>query len=476
MERIKGRLGFGCMRLPLTDGEVDIPAFCDMVDLFIKSGFNYFDTAHGYIDEKSEGAVRRALCERYPREAFVLTDKLTGSYFKCREDILPFFESQLQECGVDYFDFYLMHSQNKSSYEHFKRCGAYEVAGELKASGKVRHIGISFHDTAEVLAKILDEQPQIEIVQLQVNYLDYDSPSVQSRLCLEECKRRGIPVIVMEPVKGGRLASLPEEAQALLDKAKMGSAASAAIRFAAGCDGVVLVLSGMGSMDMVRDNARALSDFRALDEGEQKTLERVRKMLEAESLIGCTNCRYCVKGCPAGIKIPDLISCYNKTKLGDWCGKYYYERHTDGAPKPNDCIGCGACEDICPQGLDIRRILLDIHNMYDNEADESDDGTRNNKAVDLDKETDENDASIAEGLEDKADGILYTVQNTLLGERESLYSDIPATMESPDGFRRIVKHMTRRNLALKFIKNPRILLTIIGITMAIIVLISLFKG
>ncbi len=369
MEKIKNGLGFGCMRLPLVDGEVDITAFSSMVDAFMAGGFNYFDTAHGYIDEKSEGAVRRALVERYERESFVLTNKLTGSYFKSQEDIIPFFERQLELCGVTYFDFYLMHSQNAESYEHFKQARAYETACRLRSEGRVRHIGISFHDTAEVLSHILDEQPEIEIVQLQLNYLDYDSPSVQSRLCYEVCRKRGIPVIVMEPVKGGRLADLPSEAQAVIDALDGGSAASYAIRFAAGLDGVKVVLSGMGSLDMVRENVGFMQDFKPLSESEFDAISEVKKIIESKQLINCTNCRYCVAGCPMGIKIPDLISCYNQTKLnGDWSGKYYYGIHTKNSQPASACIGCGACEHICPQGLEIRGILRDISELYEDDA------------------------------------------------------------------------------------------------------------
>ncbi len=459
MKKIKGRLGFGCMRLPLTDGKVDIKAFSQMVDCFMDSGFNYFDTAHGYIDEMSEGAVRRAVVERYPRDSFFLANKLTGSYFKSRKDILPFFENQLKECGVDYFDLYLMHSQNAKSYEHFKSNGAYEEACKLKEQGRVRHVGISFHDTAEVLERILDEQPDIEIVQLQINYLDYDSPSVQSRLCYEVCKRRGLPVIVMEPVKGGSLANLPEDARSVLDSLG-GSPASYAIRFAAGLPQVKVVLSGMGSADMVSENVGFMKDFKPLDEGELRAISKVREIMNAKHLIGCTNCRYCMAGCPAGIKIPDLISCYNQTKLfGDWSGEFYYGIHTNGAALASECIGCGACEDICPQSLEIRNNLRDIATLYER---------------DTEKDAPKEDRKrLTERVEDALDETLYKIQNALYGERKSLKTDIPATMETPDGFRRIIRYATRRNIGLKLIRNPKFLLTIIGIIVAIVVIASI---
>ena len=213
IEGIGKNFGFGCMRLPMQGEEVDKEQFCRMIDLFLSEGFCYFDTAHGYLQGKSELAIRECLAARYPRERYILTDKLTAPYFKKKEDIRPFFESQLAACGVEYFDFYLMHAQSKDVFEHFKRCQAYEEALALKEEGKIKHFGISFHDKAEVLEQILKEYPQIEVVQIQFNYVDYEDPAVQSRRCYEVCRKYGKPVIVMEPVKGGNLVNLPEEAK-----------------------------------------------------------------------------------------------------------------------------------------------------------------------------------------------------------------------------------------------------------------------
>lgn len=211
-ENVKKNFGFGCMRLPMKDGEVDKAEMCRMVDAFLARGFNYFDTAHGYLGGKGEIAVRECLAERYPRDAFILTDKLTGSYFHSEADIRPFFESQLKACGVEYFDFYLMHSQNKEIFEKFRACNAYETAFALKEEGKVRHVGLSFHDRAEVLDEILTAYPQVEVVQIQLNYVDFEDAAIQSRLCYEVCRKHGKPIIVMEPVKGGTLVNLPEDA------------------------------------------------------------------------------------------------------------------------------------------------------------------------------------------------------------------------------------------------------------------------
>ena len=266
MDRIQKNFGFGFMRLPMAGEEVDISQTTKMVDAFLEAGFNYFDTAHGYLQGKSERALKTCLTSRYPREKYILTNKLTANFFQTEEDIRPFFESQLEACGVDYFDFYLMHAQGAGNYPHFQECHAYEIAQELKAEGKVRHVGISFHDSAEMLEKILTDHPEVEVVQIQFNYLDYEDPAVQSRRCYEVCRKYGKPVIVMEPVKGGNLVNLPEEARAVLDALHGGSPASYAIRFAAGFPGMLMVLSGMSTLEQVEDNLAFMKDFQPLNE------------------------------------------------------------------------------------------------------------------------------------------------------------------------------------------------------------------
>lgn len=374
-QEIKGRLGFGCMRLPLLgDGQVDFAEFSSMVDYFLDSGFNYFDTAHGYLEGKSETALRECLVKRHRREDYILVNKLTSGFFKKREDIRPFFESQLQACGVDYFDIYLMHSQQRGIYSKYKECGAYEEAFRLKAEGKVRCVGISFHDNAALLEQILTDYPEIEVVQIQFNYADYEDPSVQSREVYEVCRRHGKPVIVMEPVKGGNLARLPERAEQVVRELGRGSAASLAIRFAAGFEGIFMTLSGMGSMDMMRDNVGFMKDFRPLDEKELSAIEEIKAILKSKSLIDCTACRYCVDGCPAGIKIPDLFSCANNKKIfeGDWNPAYYYGVHTAKGGKASDCIGCAACEGVCPQHLPIRALLAEVAETFESGDGEED--------------------------------------------------------------------------------------------------------
>lgn len=361
-ENVKKNLGFGCMRLPTQNGEVDIVEFSKMVDAFIKSGFNYFDTAHGYLDGKSERAIQACLTSRYPRDQYILTNKLTNFYFKNQEDIRPFFEKQLKCCGVDYFDFYLMHAQSAEIFKMFKACRAYETALELKAEGKIKHFGISFHDTADVLEQILTEYPQIEVVQIQLNYVDFNDPAVQGRKCYEVCRKFNKPVIIMEPVKGGNLVNLPAEALKVIRDLNGGSTASYAIRFAAGFDGVMMVLSGMSNMAQVQDNISYMQNFKPLNHTELAAIEQVVEIFKSGNLIPCTACRYCVAGCPKTISIPDLFACLNTKNLyHDWNADYYYnEVHTKNRGKASDCIQCGKCEKACPQHLQIRNLLKDV--------------------------------------------------------------------------------------------------------------------
>ena len=367
MDKVKKNFGFGCMRLPMNGDQVDIAETTRMVDEFLAQGFNYFDTAHGYIGGKSELALKECLTSRYPREAYSLTDKLSDSYFQTETDIRPFFESQLEACGVDYFDFYLMHAQNADNFKKFKACRAYETAFALKAEGRIRHVGLSFHDRAEVLDQILTEYPQIEVVQIQFNYLDYDDIAVQSRKCYEVCRKHGKPVLVMEPVKGGSLVNLPEEAKKVLDNLHGGSPASYAIRFAAGFPGMMMVLSGMSDLEQMKDNLSYMRDFKPLNETELAAVNKVQEIFHKMNMIPCTACRYCVEGCPKQISIPDLFAIMNIKQLHhDWNADYYYEEvHTAPGRRASDCLKCGKCEKICPQHLPIRKLLEEIAKEFD---------------------------------------------------------------------------------------------------------------
>ena len=365
---IMGKFGFGCMRLPMINGEVDMPQFCEMVDAFLSSGLNYFDTAHGYLDGKSELALRKGLTSRYPRNKYILTNKLSTHFFTREDQIRPLFEEQLRACGVEYFDFYLMHAQDKANFEKYKKCRAYETALELKKEGKVRHFGISFHDRADVLDRILTEYPQIEAVQIQFNYVDYEDPSVESRKVYETALKHGKPVIVMEPVKGGSLVNLPEEAQQVFDALRGGSNASFALRFAAGFDNMMMVLSGMSTIGQMQENISFMADPEKLNDEETAAVNRVREIFTSLNMIPCTACHYCVldNDCPKDIRIPELFSCYNlKTTFQSWNQDYYYTINTRGHGKASDCLKCGKCEKICPQHLPIRKLLEQVAGEFE---------------------------------------------------------------------------------------------------------------
>lgn len=351
-EKIRKNFGFGFMRLPMTGEDVDIPQTKAMVDAFLKNGFNYFDTAHGYIGGKSELALRECLTSRYPRESYVLTNKLSGNYFNTQEEIRPLFQQQLDACGVEYFDFYLMHAQSAQRFQQYKQLRAYETALELKAEGKIRHLGISFHDKAQVLDQILTEYPQVEVVQIQFNYVDFEDPKVESRKCYEVCRKHGKPIIVMEPVKGGSLVNLPETAQRIFDRLNGGSYASYAIRFAAGFEGMMMVLSGMSSLAQLEDNVGFMGDFTPLNAAERDAVDKVCAIFRNQGLIPCTNCRYCTEVCPQAIAIPDLFACLNGKRQSQEA-----DIRTINGGMPSDCVRCGRCEEICPQQLNIRELL-----------------------------------------------------------------------------------------------------------------------
>ena len=373
---LKKNLGFGCMRLPMKGEEVDYEEFNKMIDAYMDAGFNYFDTAHNYISGKSETAIRECLVKRYPRESYILVNKLTNLFFEKEEEIRPVFEEQLKACGVEYFDFYLMHAMNRERHIKNKENNAYKVVAELKKEGKVRHMGISFHDTAEALDAILNDCPQIEVVQLQFNYADYESARVQSRLCYEVCQKHDKPVLVMEPVKGGKLVNLPEEALAVLEEVQKEvtgesegdavenaikySPASYAIRYAASFDNIIMVLSGMSNMEQMLDNLSYMKEFKPLNENEMEAIAKVQKILREQDNIPCTGCRYCIDGCPKKIDIPALFEYFNEKKQKDLpkdAARYEALTTGSGNGKASDCIKCGKCEKECPQYLKIRELL-----------------------------------------------------------------------------------------------------------------------
>lgn len=360
MAEIKGKLGFGCMRLPMKDGEVDKDRFDEMVDAFIGAGFNYFDTAHGYIDGKSELAICESLTKRYDRDAYVLADKLSNWCFDKEEDIEPLFERQLERCGVQYFDYYLFHAMNHEAYEKHKRCNSFEIVKKLKEQGKIKHIAMSFHDTAEYLDYILTEQPCMEMVQLQFNYLDYDDPTVQSKACYDVAVKHGKKVIVMEPVKGGALVNLPQRAKDALTTLGEGSEASYALKFTTSFPEIALVLSGMGDMDMMNDNINSLTNPVPYTDAELDEFAKVREIIREIKQIPCTSCNYCADVCCANVAVSKVFAIYNlylsakisRSEASEQLSKYH--------DNISGCIKCGKCESNCPQSIKIRDWLEKI--------------------------------------------------------------------------------------------------------------------
>lgn len=366
------KLGFGLMRLPLMDPadttKIDYERVCRMVDKYLAAGFQYFDTAAPYHGGgHSEVAFRECVVKRFPRDAYTITDKLSFFIVNKAEELEDFFAGQLERCGVEYFDYYLFHAMNKERLELAERIGAFDFVEGKRAEGKVRHVGFSFHDTAEVLEEFLTRHPDMEYVQLQLNYADWDDPEVQSGKCYEVCRKFGKPVIVMEPVKGGLLANVPEEAKTLLKKADPNqSVASWAIRYAASLENVVMVLSGMSNEEQLADNISYMQDFRALSETEREMIGQAAAVIKEKERIACTACRYCVDDCPKKIPVPDYFKLMNKiSKFGEGqipAAKAAYAQQADsaGSGKASDCIKCGKCEKHCPQHLPIRKYLEDV--------------------------------------------------------------------------------------------------------------------
>lgn len=366
------KLGFGGMRFPQQDPEkpesIDQEQVNRMVDAFLEKGFCYFDTAYVYHQGLSEGAFRQALA-RYDRDRYLIADKMPTFSVTGPEQYAPIFQEQLERCGVEYFDYYLLHNLNRHTYENTEKFGGFDFAARMKEEGKVRHWGFSFHDTPELLEKILTRHPEVEFVQLQLNYVDWDSPIVEAGRCYEVAKKHGKPVIVMEPVKGGGLAKdLPEDCKALLTEYHPEkSCASWALRFAASLENVMMVLSGMSSLEQMEDNLRTMDDPEPLNEEEKKIINQVRARINEAIKIPCTHCNYCTDTCPQKVDIPGYFAIYNGLQQFKTLDHhtFQYNRQIVGHGKASDCIACGQCEAHCPQHIEIIERLKDVAETFE---------------------------------------------------------------------------------------------------------------
>ena len=370
------KLGFGLMRMPLLDktspADVDIEQVKAMVDRFIEKGFTYFDTAWMYNGFASEGVAKTALVDRHPRDSFTLATKLHSGFFNSLEDRDKVFTAQLEKTGAGYFDYYLLHGIEASSLPKYEQFDCFNWLLDKKAKGLVKHAGFSFHDSADLLDQILTRHPEMEFVQLQINYLDWESRWVQSRACYEVAVKHGKPVIVMEPVKGGTLARIPEEAEKLFkDRDPNMSVSSWAIRFTASLDNVMVVLSGMSNIQQMEDNLSYMTDFTPLTEEEKDLCHKAAAAINAQITVPCTGCSYCTEGCPKKIAIPQYFSLYNEDmrehlEEKGWTINFTnYDILADKFGKAKDCVACGQCEGVCPQHLPIIEQLKAVSAHFD---------------------------------------------------------------------------------------------------------------
>ncbi len=354
----KFKLGFGLMRLPrLADGQtIDVEQTAKMADMFLEAGGTYFDTA--YVYQGSEDAIRKALVERHPRDSYTLASKLMANDSVDVETAKNEINISLERTGAGYFDYYLLHALQRSNYKFYEEWGLWDYVKELKAEGKIKHYGFSFHGDPELLEELLTAHPDVEFVQLQINYADWENPGVNSRKNLEICRAHGKLVTVMEPVKGGILADPIDSVKAILDAENNGSYASWALRFVASQEGLLTVLSGMSSVEQMADNLSFMKDFKPLNDHEQEVIKACQRALDADQSIPCTACHYCTEGCPMNIPIPEIFAVENRKKGSpEFRTKREYTIVTTGRGKASDCIQCGQCEAACPQHLPIIELL-----------------------------------------------------------------------------------------------------------------------
>ena len=369
------KLGFGLMRLPTipggTDQDIDLEKVKKMVDLFLERGYTYFDTAYLYHGGKSEEALREAVVKRYPRDKFTVTDKMPLWDIKGEADYERIFQTQLQRTGLEYFDYYFLHGIGESQLELIDKTGGWDYMKKLKERGLVKHIGFSFHSPADCLDKILTAHPETELVQLQINYADWESEKVQARLCYETAMKHNVPVTIMEPVRGGALASMhPDAAKILKDYAPDASLASWAIRFCASLDGLITILSGMTTLEQVDDNTKTMKDVKPLTDEERGVIAKALKVIDSIPVIPCTGCKYCITNCPQHIPTPAIIEQMNEyTKYQNLTGAARtYGMITMMGGKASSCVDCKSCEEHCPQHLEITTILKQAADLFEKKA------------------------------------------------------------------------------------------------------------
>lgn len=370
MSHKTAKLGFGLMRLPERDGVIDIETVRAMVDSFMAAGFTYFDTAYVYHGGKSETVIKEALVGRYPRESYTVATKLPAWAIECEDDRDRVFSEQLERAGVEYFDYYLLHSlEDGNNYNAYEKYDCFNWAMQKKAEGKIKHFGFSYHGTPELLVKVLDLHPEVEFVQIQLNYADWDNAIVHSGKLYEILRERNMPIIVMEPVKGGTLARVDDDIMQMFREVHPDkSAASWAMRFVGSLEGIDVILSGMSDPEQMADNLATFADFEPLSDSELEVIEKVKEKMLAVPLVQCTSCRYCCDGCPSSIRIPDVFSALNTLRKfpKDNRPHFFYGGLVSDSGRASDCIACGQCEAVCPQHLPIIELLREAAEKLDN--------------------------------------------------------------------------------------------------------------